>query len=65
METLNIEIINPKAKKILLDLEEMNLIQITPNPGLSEMLAILRKHEAKIPSMEEITQEVEIVRQNR
>ena len=62
---LNIEIINPKAKILLLNLAEMNLIQIKSNPELSEMLAQLRRNEPKVPSFEEITQEVEIVRQNR
>jgi hypothetical protein len=65
METLNITVINPKAKQILLDLEEVNLIRINPNLDLPEMLAILRRNESEIPSFEEITQEVEIVRQNR
>jgi hypothetical protein len=65
METLNIGIINPKAKKILLNLEEVNLIQINPKLSLSEILAALRKNEPEIPSLEEITHEVETVRQNR
>ena len=64
MEVLNIEIINPKAKMLLLNLAEMNLIQIKSNPELSEMLAHLRRNESELPSFEEITQEVEIVRQN-
>jgi ppGpp synthetase/RelA/SpoT-type nucleotidyltranferase len=32
---------------------------------LSEMLAKLRRNEAEVPSLEEITEEVEIVRQVR
>ena len=31
METLNIQIVNPKAKMLLLDLEKMNLIKIDEN----------------------------------
>jgi hypothetical protein len=65
MEALSIEIINPKAKMLLLNLAEMNLIQIKPKFTLSEMLATLRRNESKIPSLEEITQEVEIVRQSK
>ncbi|MDR1525794.1 MAG: hypothetical protein LBS79_11165 [Tannerella sp.] len=65
METLNIEIVNPKAKMLLLNLAEMRLINIKSDPTLSEALAKLRKKEAEAPSLEEITQEVEIVRQAR
>jgi hypothetical protein len=65
METLNIEIVNPKAKMLLFDLAEMNLINISLNPTLSEALAKLREKEAEAPSLEEITQEVETVRQAR
>ncbi|MDR3287711.1 MAG: hypothetical protein LBT27_09765 [Prevotellaceae bacterium] len=65
MEALNIEIINPKAKKLLLDLEAMNLISIKPKKSLLEILAKLRKNETEMPSLEDITNEVEIVRQAR
>jgi hypothetical protein len=65
MEALSIEIVNPKAKMLLLNLAEMNLIQIKPKLSLSEMLATLRRNESEIPSLEEITQEVEIVRQRQ
>jgi hypothetical protein len=65
MEALSIEIVNPKAKVLLFNLAEMNLIQIKPRLTLSEMLATLRRNESKIPSLEEITQEVEIVRQSQ
>ena len=65
MEALQVQIINPKAKSLLLNLEEMNLIQIGVKPMLSEMLAKLRRNEAEIPTPEEITEEVELVRQKR
>ena len=65
METLNIQIVNPKAKSLLLNLEEMNLIQIGVKPMLSEILAKLRRNEAEVPTLEEITEEVEFVRQKR
>jgi len=54
METLSVEIINPKAK-----------ILFKSQPFLASMLATLRRNEAVIPSLEEITQEVELVRQAR
>lgn len=65
MEALNVEIVNPKVKAILQNLAEMNLIHIKPKPSLPEMLAKLRQHETDIPALEEITQEVETVREMR
>ena len=65
MEVLNIEIVNPKAKILLSNLAEMNLIHIKTSPTLSEMLARLRRNEIELPSLEEITKEVEAVRQSR
>jgi len=65
MDALNIQIVNPKAKSLLLNLEEMNLIRIEARPKLSEMLAKLRRNEAEVPTFEEITKEVESVRQSR
>jgi len=65
METLSIQIVNPKAKLLLLNLEEMNLIRIETKPALSEILAKLRRNEAEIPALEDITEEVELVRQER
>ena len=63
MEALNVQIINPKAKLLLLNLAEMNLIRIETKSMLSELLAKLRRNEAEIPAFEEITEEVELVRQ--
>ena len=65
MEALNVQIINPKAKSLLLHLEEMNLIQIKEKTGLSEILAKLRRNEIEVPLPEEIAEEVELVRQKR
>ena len=65
MEALNVQIINPKAKSLLLNLEEMNLIQIKKCLGLSEILSKLRRNEDKVPTPEEIAEEVELVRQKR
>jgi hypothetical protein len=66
METLNIEILNPKAKRLLMDLAEMRLISISEperNPFL-ETVKKIRSKKAKI-SLEEITKEVESVRSKR
>ena len=65
MEAISIEIVNPKAKILLQNLAAMNLISIKKEPSLSEMLAKLRRNEAFVPSLEEITKEVETVRQTR
>ena len=63
MEALNIQIVNPKAMSLLLNLEEMNLIQIRARSGLSEILAKLRRNDNEMPQQEEIAKEVELVRQ--
>ena len=65
MESLRVEIINPKAKTLLQNLAAINLIHINNQPTLASMLATLRRNEAQVPSLEEITQEVEFVRQTR
>jgi len=65
MEMLKIKILNPKARSILQNLDELNLIQINPFSSLSYTLEELRRNEKNIPSLEEITQEVEAVRQKR
>jgi len=65
MEALNVQIINPKAKSLLLNLAEMNLIRVEVKPILSEILAKLRRNEDEVPSLEEITKEAELIRQKR
>ncbi|MDR0795697.1 MAG: hypothetical protein LBE79_06555 [Tannerella sp.] len=65
MEALNVQIVNPKAKSLLLNLAEMNLIRIEVKPMLSDILAKLRRNETEAPTFEEITEEVESVRQKR
>jgi len=62
---MSVQIINPKAKMLLRNLEAMNLIQIKKQPSLATMLAKLRRNEDLLPSLDEITREVEIVRQSR
>ena len=64
-EALRVQIVNPKAKSLLLNLEEMDLIRIEVKPMLSEILTKLRRNEAEIPAFEEITEEMELVRQRR
>lgn len=66
MATLNIEILNPKAKKLLQDLADLRLISISEsvaNPFLDAVKKI-RSKKAHL-SISDITKEVEIVRTKR
>ena len=66
MSNFNVEILNPKAKKLLQDLEDLNLISIKKaeeNPFLAVVKKI-RSKRAQI-SLEDITKEVETVRAKR
>lgn len=68
MESIIIEIINPKAKRLIKNLAEMDLIRIKKKKSgneFSELLLKLRKHSDETPSIEEITKEVELVRKAR
>jgi len=66
--TLQVDILNPKATKLLQNLADLNLISIK---GSNEdgFLKIIKKLRAKAssnpPSLEEITKEVEAVRSKR
>ena len=64
MESITVEILNPKAKKLLEDLADLNLISISYiKPSLENLLNILRSDNS--PSFKEITKEVENVRAKR
>ncbi|MEX0995689.1 MAG: hypothetical protein WDZ45_01415 [Flavobacteriaceae bacterium] len=68
METIRIDIINPKAKKLLKDLADLNLIKINKEKYKSDFSALLKKIRAKSNdeiSLDEITKEVEQVRKSR
>ncbi len=65
MQTISIEILNPKAKKLLKDMADLNLITIKPQVELKDILKKLRNNDRIVPSLEEITQEVETVRKSR
>lgn len=66
METLRIEIINPKVKKLLKNLADLNLISIGKSfdskVEFKEIVVKLRSNSDIAPSIEEITSEVEEVR---
>ncbi|PKP42384.1 MAG: hypothetical protein CVT95_12540 [Bacteroidetes bacterium HGW-Bacteroidetes-12] len=68
METIQIDILNPKAKKLLRNLADLNLIKINKTKNKSDFSALLQKLRAKSPdeiSLDEITDEVEKVRTSR
>jgi len=67
MEKLRVEILNPKALKILKNLADLNLITIDDKASCSftEVLEKLRSKSNQAPSLEAITKEVELVRRKR
>ena len=68
METIKIDILNPKAKSLLENLADLKLIRIQKDKVKTELQDILDKFRIKsseTPSFDEITEEVEIVRKAR
>ena len=68
METVQIDILNPKAKKLLRNLADLNLIKINKakkKSDFSSLLEKLRTNSADEISLDEITNEVEQVRKLR
>jgi hypothetical protein len=66
--TFQVDILNPKATKLLRDLEELKLITLKEqeNDGFMKVVKRLRAKAAKNPpSLEEITRVVEKVRSKR
>ncbi len=68
METIRIDILNPKAKSLLKGLADLNLIRIKREKIKSEFIELLdrlRIDSEDAPSLDEITSEVEAVRKAR
>ena len=68
MESIRIDIINPKAKRLLMNLADLNLIRINKENVQSEIQVLLdrlRANSEDSPSIEEISKEVEAVRKDR
>ena len=68
METIRIDILNPKAKSLLKDLADLDLIRIKKEKVKSEFKELLDKfriNSDSAPSLEDITAEVETVRKTR
>ena len=66
METIRIDIINPKAKKLLKDLADLKLIKIKKDvkTDFSSLLQKLRTKSSESLSLNEITKEAENVRKS-
>lgn len=64
MEALKIEILNPKALKLIKGMQELNLIKISEEPAtrLRIYLKNMRRRSSSAPGLEEITKIVEKVR---
>jgi len=67
MKSYQIDILNPKAEKLLKDLADLELISFRKTEeNLQSVIKRLRKKASpNPPSLEEITKEVEIVRAKR
>jgi hypothetical protein len=68
METFRIEILNPKAKSLLKDLADLDLIRIKKGQVKSEFQELLEKlriNADNAPNNDEIAIEVESVRKAR
>lgn len=67
MNTMRIEILNPKAEKLLKDLADLNLIAIQDSSknGFELILKKLRCKSNSAPTLEQITNEVESARDMR
>jgi hypothetical protein len=66
--TYQVDILNPKADKLLRDLADLKLIALTEassDPFMSVIKRLRKKASAKPPTLEEITKEVENVRSKR
>jgi hypothetical protein len=67
--TYQVDILNPKAEKLLKDLADLKLIVLREEPNDDPFLAIVKKLRKKAvvkpPTLEEIKKEVESVRAKR
>ena len=67
MNSIRVNILNPKAEKLLKDLADLKLIAIQDESktGFKAVLKKLRSKAKSAPSLDEITKEVELVRAKR
>lgn len=67
MESYQINILNPKAVRLLKNLAELKLISLrkTSDSSFQSVVNRIRKNAKNTPSIDEITREVEEVRSKR
>jgi hypothetical protein len=67
METIKVDILDPKARKLLKELADLNLISIrkSTRSDFPKVLGKLRSESEAAPDLDEITREVEAVRSRR
>ena len=68
MTTVQVDILNPKAEKLLQDLADLNLISIknsTNDSFLKAVKKLRKKAQKNPPSLSDITKEVDLVRAKR
>jgi hypothetical protein len=68
METLQIEIIEPRARQLIDELANLDLIKVRPaanRAAFRKLLEKMRSSGSELPSDDEIAEEVEIVRSQR
>lgn len=68
MESLQIDILNPKAKKLLKELADLKLIKINKQPKTPDFTSLIKKIRTSSTdelTFDEITKEVELVRTKR
>ena len=64
---MRIDIVNPKAKRIIKELADLNLINIRDKDPIKSFETLLNRlrNKGKAISLDEITKEVELVRSKR
>ncbi|MGJ7030809.1 hypothetical protein [Niabella hirudinis] len=67
MEALRIEILNPKALKLIKGMQELDLIRVRSEPAtkLKSYLKEMRRKAQSAPDLDEITAIVEDIREAR
>lgn len=68
MNTVQVNILNPKAEKLLQDLADLNLISVkdlSDDIFFKVVMKLRRKAEKNPPALDDITKEVELVRAKR
>lgn len=67
MESIRIDILNPKAKKLLKDLADLDLIRINKDKPMDFTAQVnsIRSNSKSLITLDEITAEVESVRRSR